>query len=227
MMLPPVEADETLVAHGVYQQVRGGKPTPVREFWTAHSLPDAATIWRSQLLYDGVLPLSACYLLRNPEHRPVQMVFMWRWQDGGDGMVEYRFMPGYMEILHGEQVNQMILPVAFDVYGWHTITEHFLCLGYDRAQRGTQRFTLVCPNIQDGTLWPMLMSVDATLSQTAIMPGQGGPHPGYLFDLDQPEIGPQQLRCDAFGVPLAWTLPGEQLTVELTEYTRVDATDGQ
>lgn len=221
-MLPPVEADESLVAHGVYQQLRAGKPTRIQEFWTAHSLPDQAIIWRSQLLYDGVIPLSACYLLRDPEFRPMQLVFSWRWQDGTDDLIEYRFLPGFMEVLHGDDVREVILPARYDVYGWHTITEHFLWLGYDRLAQGEQSFTLVCPNIQAGTLWPTTMSLQATLSQIEIVPGQGGPHKAFLFDITQEAIGPQQLRFDAFGVPLRWLLAQEQLTVELAEYSRIE-----
>ncbi len=220
-MLPPVEADEELIAHGLYQQLRRGQPTRVQEFWTAHSLPDGALIWRSQLLYDGVMPLSACYLLRDPGFRPVQMVFYWRWQDGREDIVEYRLMPGYVTVLHGEQMQDMILPAGYEVYGWHTITENFLWAGYDRAARGAQTLSVVTPGIQAGTLWPNLISIDACLAQAEILPGPQGPHSGLVFVLNMAEMGPQRLHFDEHGVPVRWVLPEEELVVELAEYNRI------
>lgn len=220
-MLPPVEADEELVAHGLYQQLRRGQPTRIQEFWTAHSLPDGALIWRSQLMYDGAMPLSACYLLRDPVSRPVQMVFYWRWQDGREDVIEYRLMPEYVTILHGGEMQDMIVPVGYEVYGWHTITEHFLWAGYNRVVRGEQTLTVVTPNIQAGTLWPYLMSIDVALAQAEILPGPQGPHSSLVYALRMAEMGPQHLHFDTHGIPVRWELPEEDLVVELAEYSRV------
>ncbi len=220
-ILPPVEPDEALVAHGIYRQLRRGKSTRIQEFWTAHALSDGAQIWRSQLFFDGVTPISACFLLRDPDGRPVQMVFYWRWQSGRDDLVEYRFMPDYALVVHGGDVQKMILPANYEVYGWHTITEHFLWAGYDRRLQGRQAVTLVAPGIQHGTLWPALLQVDAELDRKEIVPGPDGPRLGYGFALTMPEIGAQRLHLDAYGVPVRWVLPVESLSVELAEYARI------
>ena len=221
-MLPPVEPDEQLIAHGLYQQVRDGHPTRLQEFWTVHGLPDRALIWRSQLLYNGVAPISACYLLRDPQFKPAQMVFYWRWPDGRDDLIEYRFAPGHMTILYRERAQEMILPVGYEVYGWHTITENFLWASYDRRVRGTQDFTLVVPGIHHGTLWPRLMFLQATHERSEILPGPGGPHSGFAFLVQMPEMGVQHLHLDDSGIPVRWVLPEEGLTVELSEYSRID-----
>ncbi|GEM_PF-3398226 len=221
-MLPPVEVDEVLVAQGIYQQVREGQPTHIQEFWSLHALPDQALSWRSQIVSGGSHLLSTCYLLRDPTMRPVQMIFFWRWQDGSHEVVEYRFMPGYVTILYGDRVQEMILPARYQLYGWHTITEHFLWLDYDRHVAGTQDFMLICPGIQQGTLWPGLMPLQASLEQKQIAPGQGGPQQHIIFAVDQPEIGQQRLHFDAFGVPVRWELPDERLEVVLMDYTRFE-----
>lgn len=221
-MLPPVEADEQLVAHGLYRQVRQGMPTKLQEFWSMHSLPDEATIWRSQLLYDGVMPVSACYLLRDPQFRPVQMVFYWRWQDGREDLIEYRFMPRHMVILYEDQVQDMILPADYEVYGWHTVTENLLWGSYNQKALGWQALTLVSPGIQHGTLWPTLIEMRAEYQGSEILPGPGGPHPTRLYAVEMPDTGAQTLHFDNFGVPLRWVLSEEQLTVELLEYVRMD-----
>ncbi len=220
MILPPVETDESLVAHGLYQQMHQGEPTRVQEFWTVHSLPDQAHIWRSQLVYDGRVPLSACYVLRDPELRPVQVVFYWRWQDGREDMVEYRFMPGYAIILQDNLAQDMILPAWYEVNPWHTITRNFVWFGYDQAINERQSFPVLSPGIQQGTLWPGLITVSASLERVDIMPGPAGPHKGFVFSVDQPGLGAQSLLFDEFGVPLRWELPGEQLVVRLAEYVR-------
>lgn len=221
-MLPPVESDENLIAHGIYQQIHHGKATQVQEFWTVHSLPDTALIWRSQLIYDGVIPLSACYLLRDPEARPMQMVFFWRWQDGIEDAIEYRFLPGHIKILYREQIQDMILPADYEVYAWHTVTEHFLWNGYDRTKRGEQDIKIISPGIHEGTLWPRILAVQANLAQMQILPGKSGPHKGVVFAVDMPNVGAQRLHFDEFGVPLRWELPHDDLRVELAEYTRID-----
>jgi hypothetical protein len=220
-MLPPVEADEALVAQGRYQQIRQGRPTRMQEVWTAHGLPDGALIWRSHLLVDGVAPISACYLLRDPQWHPVQLVFYWRWQDGREDMIEYRFMPDHAIIVYRDRMQDMILPVGYEVYGWHTVTENFLWAGYDRLVRGTQSFSLVAPGIQHDTLWPSVVSLEAALEQSEILPGPGGPHGGFAFSIQMAEMGPQRLHFDEHGVPVRWALPEEELTVELVEYTRM------
>ncbi|MBN2470468.1 MAG: hypothetical protein JXN59_07075 [Anaerolineae bacterium] len=221
-MLPPVEADEQLMARGLYHQVRQGVPTGVHELWSAHALPDEATIWRSQLAYEGVSPFSACYLLRDPDFRPIQLVFYWRWQDGREDLIEYRFMPRHMSILHGDTIQDMILPASYEVYGWHTVTEHALWASYNRASRGWQSITLVTPGIQGGTLWPALMQVRAEYQRSEIMPGPGGPHSARQFAVEMEEMGAQSLYFDGYGVPLRWVLPEENLVVELLEYERAD-----
>lgn len=221
-MLPPIEADEQLMARGLYQQKRRGVATRMQEFWSVHALPDEATIWRSQLMFDGVMPVSACYLLRDPDFRPVQLVFYWRWQDGREDLIEYRFMPRHMTILYSDQAQDMILPAGYDVYGWHTVTENMLWGNYDYANRGWQELTLVAPGIHNGTLWPTLMQMRSTLQGSEIVPGPGGPHSARLFAIKMPELGEQTLHFDSYGVPLRWVLPQEQLTVELLEYERVD-----
>jgi hypothetical protein len=43
-----------------------------------------------------------------------------------------------------------------------------------------------------------------------------------VFSLQQPDVGLQYLHIDEFGVPIQWHLPAEQLSVILTEYTRVE-----
>lgn len=221
MMLPPIEADEHLVARGLYRQVRQGTPTGVQEFWSAYALPDEATIWRSQLAHEGKPPFSACYLLRDPNFRPVQLVFYWRWQNGLEDLIEYRFMPRHMSILHGDDIQEMILPAGYDVYGWHTVTEHALWGNYDRAARGWQPLTLIAPGIQNGTLWPGLMQVRAEFQRNEILPGPGGPYSARVFAVEMDEMGEQALYFDGHGVPLRWVLPGE-LSVELLEYERAD-----
>jgi hypothetical protein len=219
-MLPPIEPDEQLVAHGLYQQVRQDKPTKLQESWSVHSLPDQAMIWRSQLVYDGVLPISACYLLRDPAFQPMQMVFYWRWPDGREELIEYRFSPQHVTILYGGQAQDMILPVGSQVYGWHTIMENLLWLGYDRQRGGSQTIRILAPGIHQGTLWPSFMTMEATFDRTEIMPGPGGPYKAAAFVAEMPGIGLQHLYFDEFGVPLRWVLHDEQLRVELTEYRR-------
>jgi len=49
----------------------GEGPARLREAWSVPVLPDYATVWRAQLVYDRALPVSACYLLRDPDFRPV------------------------------------------------------------------------------------------------------------------------------------------------------------
>ncbi|GAB4571903.1 MAG: hypothetical protein Kow0077_09820 [Anaerolineae bacterium] len=220
-MLPPIEADEQLIAHGLYRQLRRGVPTKIQEFWSVHALADQATIWRSQLLYEGVMTISACYLLRNPAFRPVQLVFYWRWHDGREDMIEYRFQERHMTILHQNQVQDMILPAHFEVYGWHTVTENLVWRSYDQRRRGTQHMTLVLPGVHRGTLWPALAEMDVAYEQTQIAAGPGGPHSAQVFAVTMPEVGPQTLYLDQHGVPLRWALSSdEQLVVELQEYIR-------
>lgn len=219
-MLPPVQPDEALLARGLYQQHRRGQPTEVHERWSIYSLPDGALIWRSELHYGPAL-LSACYLLRDPDFRPAQMVFYWRWQDGRQDLIEYRFMPRHALILpHAGQPRQMILPAHCEVYGWHTVTEHFVWLGYDHARRGRQTMTVLNPNIEQGTLWPGTATLEVVLEQTEIAPGPDGPHKTHVFAIDQPGLGPQRLHVDEFGVPVRWEMDSEQMTVTLAEYIR-------
>ncbi len=220
-MLPPIESDEHLEAYGLYRQIRQGEQTRIQEYWTLHTLPDSAAVWRSQLLFDGVAPISACYLLRDPAGRPVQMVFYWRWPEGGDDLIEYRFAPRYMTVLHQDQQQEMILPAHFEVYGWHTITEHLLWMQYDYQRAGQQTFTLICPGIQHGVLWPATIRMQAALIRREIMPGPGGPHQAAAFALEVADMGGQTLHFDEYGVPLRWTLPEENLIVELIEYARM------
>ena len=224
-MLPPVEADEHLLAQGLYQQLHHDSPTEIREQWSIHSLPDNALIWRSQLLYSN-MPLSACYLLRDPDYNPVQMVFFWQWQNGQHGMVEYRFMPRYAMIVEGDHAQDVILPANFGLYCWHTITEHFLWLKYDWDRGGKQSFNLLKPGVQRGTLRPSVTSLEATLTQTQIMPGPNGPTKAHVFAIHEPDIGPQTLHINELGVPLRWDLPSENLTVILDAYTRDDEING-
>lgn len=221
-MLPPIESDETLVASGTYQQIRRGENTRVQETWSMHSLPDAAQIWRSQLLYNGAVLISSCYLLRAPDGRPVQLIFFWRWPEGHEDFVEYRFNGGYATVVHKGHAQEMILPADFVVYGWHTITENFLWNRYDRRRGGTQSFTIVAPGIQSGTVKPSLMAMEARLKQNQILPSPDGPTRAYIFEIDMPQMGPQEMCFDAFGVPLSWSLEAEDLKVELVEYSRVD-----
>ncbi len=220
-MLPPVESDERLAAHGLYQQFRQGEPTRFQELWSVHMLPDQATIWRAQLVYDQVLPVSACYLLRDPDFQPVQMVFYWRWQDGREDLIEYRFMGGYAAILYRDQVQDMILPADYDVYGWHTIMSSLLWRRYDYRRQGRQTLTLLGPGLARGTLWPSLLEMEATLERYEIVPGPAGPYRGKAFAIRMPGLGPQTLVLDPFGVPLRWALPADHLAVELIEYKRV------
>jgi hypothetical protein len=219
-MLPPVESDELLVAHGLYEQKRQGESTKLQEFWSVHSLPDEAMIWRSQLIYDGLVPISACYLIRNPLSRPVQMVFYWRWPDGRDDMIEYRFALQHLTVLHQNQVQEMILPVDYQVYGWHTVTENLLWLGYNRTLGGQQTINMLAPGIQQGTLWPTLLQMNAEFDRVEIAPGLDGPFKAVSFFVDMPEVGAQRLYFDEFGVPVRWILPQEDLLVELVEYRR-------
>jgi hypothetical protein len=218
-LLPPIEPDETLVAYGRYQQLRQERPTPIQEHWTVHTLPDGALIWRSQLSH-GTTPLSACYLLRDPQSRPVQLIFFWRWADGREDVAEYRFMPGYVTTFYHEQTQEMLLPARYEVYSWHTITENFVWMGYDQAARGAQHFNLVSPNIQDDTLWPGVIPLEAHLEQIQIAPGNDGPRKVAVFALQQPGVGLQYLHVDEFGVPLKWALPAEHLSAVIAEYTR-------
>lgn len=222
-MLPPVESDERLAARGLYQQIRRAEPTRFQEVWSIHRLPDEATIWRTQLLYDQAIPMSACYLLRDPDFRPVQMVFYWRWQDGREDLIEYRFMPGYATILYRDQAQDMILPADYDVFGWHTIMSHLLWRRYDYRKQGRQALTLIGPGLTGGTLWPALLEMEAVLDRREIIPGPAGPHKGSAFTLRMVELGPQTLVLDSFGVPLRWVLPAAQLTFELTEYERMES----
>ena len=220
-MLPPVEPDEQLVAQGVYQQLREGQTSHLQELWTLHGLFDGALIWRSQLLYDGIVPVSACYLLRDPSMTPLQMVFYWRWQDGVADMIEYRFYPRHVTILYQDMVQDMILPAGYEVYGWHTATENMLWLGYNHHEAGLQSLQVVCPGIHNGTLWPTVITVDAALERREIMPGPGGPYKASAFDVYMPDVGPQSLYFDEYGIPVCWRLPDDQFRVDLIEYSRI------
>jgi hypothetical protein len=220
-MLPPVEPDEQLIAHGLYQQIRDGSPTRLQEFWTVHGLPDDAMIWRSQLLYDGAMPITACYLLRDPLFQPVQMVVYWRWEDGREDLIEYRFAERFATIVYHNQTRDMILPASFEVYGWHTITEHLLWGRYNRTRGDWQTLNLVAPDIANGTLWPTVMTMQARLDRSQIAPGPQGPRQVSVFAVDMPEIGPQELHFDQFGVPVFWGLSSQTLQVDLIEYARL------
>lgn len=220
-MLPPVESDEKLVAHGVYQQLRDDQPTGVQEYWTMHSLPDGATICRSQMLYDGVVPLSACYMIRDPENVPVQLVFYWRWDDEHEDMIEYRFAGRTMMIIHNRQAQEMILPPVYEVYAWHTITENLLWVGYNPITRGNQKFTIIAPGIHNKTLWPTTLVMDASYERGEILPGPDGPLKAATYAVDMPQLGPQHLSFDEFGIPLRWMLLTESMRVELLEYSRL------
>lgn len=221
-MLPPIESDELLVAHGLYQQYRDQERTEIHELWTLHSLPDGATIWRSQLLYLNI-PLSACYLLRDPTSLPVQMVFFWRWQDGREDYIEYRFMPGYVTVIHQDEEENHILPAHYGVYGWHTITEHFVWLDYDRTKSSPQTLRLVKPGIQDNTLRPTVTALEAAYNGTEIQPGPNGPVTVQVYTISEPFIGEQILRIDEFGIPLKWELEAEKLAVALDEYHQAES----
>lgn len=218
-MLPPIEADESLIARGHYQQYRDNKSTEVHEHWSVHSLPDNALIWRSQVFFNDIR-LSACYLLRDPDHVPVQMVFIWRWQDGAEDMVEYSFMPRYATVIYENQTQDVILPAGCKLYCWHTITEDFIWLGYDYAKGGAQSFRVLKPGIQHGTLLPSISTLEAKLEQSEIIPGPKGPTRTYHFSISEPEVGSQTLHFDDFGVPIRWELPAEKLSVALKTYER-------
>jgi hypothetical protein len=219
-MLPPVETDEHLVAHGLYRQVRQGTPTKLQEFWSIHTLPDEASIWRSQWLYEGAMPVSACYLLRDPEFHPVQMVYYRRWHDGREDMIEYRFAPRHMTVLYRDQAQDMILPAGYEVCGWHTVMEHLWWGRYEQQLRGWQTLTCVAPGIHNGTLWPAMLRVDAELQRSEILPGPGGPYSTRVYALEVAGMGSRTVHLDPLGVPLRWAFPEEQLVVELSEYVR-------
>lgn len=218
-MLPPIEVDESLVAYGQYRQVRQGKQTGVHELWTLHVLVDGASIWRSQRLHEDVMPVSACYLLRDPVFRPVQMVFYQRWQDGREDLIEYRFAARHMTILYRDQAQDMILPADYEVYAWHTVMEHQWWGRYQR-RHDLQNMTLVAPGIHTHTLWPVLLHMEADLQRTEILPGPDGPHSTRVFAVESPDFGPRTVHIDSAGVPLRWESAAELLTVELVEYVR-------
>jgi hypothetical protein len=215
-----VEPDEHLQAQGVYQQSRQGRATALREYWSVHDLQDGTTIWRSHLLAEAEIPLSACYMLRNPLGAPMQLGFYWRWPDSRDDYIEYRFMPDHLVIFYRRQMQTMILPTGCEVYGWHTLTEHALWAGYDRARGGIQEIALLAPGVHQGTLWPSVLHVHLTPAGSQIIAGLNGPQAGRRFMVDMPDVGLQQLYFDQFGVPLRWIKMDEHVTVDLVEYAR-------
>ncbi len=98
-------------------------------------LPDYATVWRAQLVYDRALPVSACYLLRDPDFRPVQKVLL-ALEDRREDLIECWFIAGGATVLYRDPVQDMILPTDYEIHGECTIMGSAVMTVTGRAAQG-------------------------------------------------------------------------------------------
>jgi len=99
--------------------------------------------WRAQFVHDRALPVSACYLLCDPDFRPVLAL-----GDGREDLIECCFIAGGATVLYRDPVQDMILPTDYEIHGGRTIMGSMGWRCYDGDRQGRTRRTpslSVCP----------------------------------------------------------------------------------